>query len=662
MKLFLVATTALAFDANKLKYPISVKNIPDQGSAYRVKTGSRLSIPLATPSSDLETYIIFTDDFARAEEIHAARQSCKRGDTLACEADLKIYGNIMYKAHDATLTYAALGGGGAVPETEASISDAHLHIENSQLSAGGFWWSVYAHQQTEAGTEGGDISQRVFKWDTMSLVQMVDACTPRAYWDEEMDLARFGWHNGQFNNYGFAPGDTFAKCAFTSSPPSFIEWQSDEINTKITPEVASAIVPDHVIRAETLTCRVKPFDKLQVDFSVDECAESNDATTVLTPPNMLDYAYSDTSTSEVFKYYQKGVTLDSPTFRCPFIDNAQYVTAVSDGFESENLLEHGLEAVPMDGHEGHDHEDDLAFGGIDEDHFGKHFVISIRAEEAHLGMHEFRCSYYTDEGILGYSRPYVLTVYEETKSTAEAPKTKWGAAVDATKRIVKEGQPLTNIANCWQSAGAPSMLQFGFRNQNGQNMLFKYPEHPIEQHAISLNMVPIGSQNQADIYCESFVKQADGQLVSKSVDLGTIEVIQKPYAMVVDAVKRSEMWTVTCHAAVSKHDSVSVALSLDRKFKKPLDQNGQATFNITGEYDEHDLKRFEEKGTNCIFTSSQFPDEQFKSRVWLITKYETIERGFMWGFVLMFGALAVFVGMCFGFNSTEQYEPVKTDV
>lgn len=56
------------------------------------------------------------------------------------------------------------------------------------------------------------------------------------------------------------------------------------------------------------------------------------------------------------------------------------------------------------------------------------------------------------------------------------------------------------------------------------------------------------------------------------------------------------MWTVTCHAAVSKHDSVLVALSLDRKFNKPLDQNGQATFNITGEYDERDLKRFEEKG------------------------------------------------------------------
>ena len=30
-------------------------------------------------------------------------------------------------------------------------------------------------------------------------------------------------------------------------------------------------------------------------------------------------------------------------------------------------------------------------------------------------------------------------------------------------------------------------------------MLYKYPEHPIEQHAISLNMVPIGSQNQVKL-------------------------------------------------------------------------------------------------------------------------------------------------------------------
>jgi len=660
MKLFLMASSALAFDADKLKYPISVKNIPDQGSAFRVKTGSRLSIPLATPGDDVETYIIFTNDFARAEEIHEMRQNCKRGDEEACEADLKIYGNIMYKAQGSKLTYANLGGGEAVPKSEASISEANLNIENSQLSAGGFWWSVYAHQ--EVGETEDDISERVFKWDTMSLIQMVDSCTPSAYWDEDIDLARFGWHNGQFNDYGFAPGNTFAACSFKSSPPSFVHWESDDIDTKVTAESVSAIVPNHVIRAESLTCRVAPFEKLNVKFDLDECAENDDATAVLTPPSMLDYAYSDTSTSEVFKYYQKGVSLDAPTYRCPLVDNAQYVYAVTDGFQSENLLEHGLEAVPMEDHEGHDHEDGLAFGGIDEDHFGKHFLISIRAEQAHLGMHEFRCAYYTDEGLLGYSRPYVLTVYEQAKASAEVPTAKWGEVVDAAKRIVKEGQPLTNIANCWQSAGAPSMLQFGFRNQKGQNMLYKYPEHPIEQHAISLNMVPIGSQNQADIYCESFVKQADGQVVSKSVDLGTIEVIQKPYAMVVDAVKRNEMWTVTCHATVSTHDSVDVALSLDRKFTKPLGEHGQVTFNITGEYDERDLKRFEEKGTNCIFTSTQFPDEQFKSRVWLITKYEVIERGFMWGFLLMFGALAVIGGMCFGFNSSEQYEPVKTSV
>ena len=146
VKLITACTNAGCLLDSLWKYPISVKNIPDQGSAFRVKTGSRLSIPLATPGDDVETYIIFTNDFARAEEIHEMRQNCKRGDEEACEADLKIYGNIMYKAQGSKLTYANLGGGEAVPKSEASISEANLNIENSQLGAGGFWWSVYAHQ------------------------------------------------------------------------------------------------------------------------------------------------------------------------------------------------------------------------------------------------------------------------------------------------------------------------------------------------------------------------------------------------------------------------------------------------------------------------------------------------------------------------------------
>ena len=56
------------------------------------------------------------------------------------------------------------------------------------------------------------------------------------------------------------------------------------------------------------------------------------------------------------------------------------------------------------------------------------------------------------------------------------------------------------------------------------------------------------------------------------------------------------MWTVSCLADVSKHDKVEVALSLDKKFKKSLGQDGSVTFNITGEFDERDQKRFQEKG------------------------------------------------------------------
>ena len=56
------------------------------------------------------------------------------------------------------------------------------------------------------------------------------------------------------------------------------------------------------------------------------------------------------------------------------------------------------------------------------------------------------------------------------------------------------------------------------------------------------------------------------------------------------------MWTVSCLADVSKHDKVEVALSLDKKFKKSLGPDGSVTFNITGEFDERDQKKFQEKG------------------------------------------------------------------
>ena len=65
---------------------------------------------------------------------------------------------------------------------------------------------------------------------------------------------------------------------------------------------------------------------------------------------------------------------------------------------------------------------------------------------------------------LGYSRPFVLSVYDGSqKSEATVPKMSWGESVRES-RILKEGQPLTNIANCWQTtSGEPDMLQFGFR-------------------------------------------------------------------------------------------------------------------------------------------------------------------------------------------------------
>lgn len=660
MRLTLLTGTALAFD-NKLKYPINGRNIPERGNVYRVKEGSKVTIPLVIPSDGEKTYVVFTDDYENADKIRQSRQACKNGDDTACNEDLKIYGNIMYQAANGKLRYPGIGGGQDVPSQEAKIDkeNSELVINNMDMKSGGFWWSVFGHfDQAESISD----SSLTYKHDKMSLVQVVDSCKAQVMWDEGIDMQKFGWHNGQFNNYGFAPGDTFASCHFKSSPPSYISWDSDEIVTERKANQELAIVPDHLIRAESLSCSVKPFKEFEPKFEFDECADVNMSGVVLSPPNMLDYSYSDTSTERVFSYYKKDETITTPTFTCPVLETAPYVYVVgSDTFQSENLVDHGMEAVPMDGdHHDHNHEDDLAFGGTEEGSLGERYIISVRPEKAQLGMTEFRCAYYNDEGILGYSKPFVLTVYGDDMTTPSKPKMSWGESVKES-RLVKQDQPLTNIANCWQTTtGPPSLLQFGFRNQNGQEMLFKYPEHPIDQHSISLNMKPIGTQNKASIYCESFTIVGT-EIVSEQFDLGQIEVIQKPFKLIVDARKQNDMWTVSCLADTSKHDKVEVALSLDKKFKKTLGPDGSVTFNITGEFDERDQKKFQDKGTNCIYTSEQFPEDKFQSRVFVITTYVEIPRGFMWGFVLMFCALAVFIGMCFGFNS-QNYEPVKQDV
>ena len=146
-------------------------------------------------------------------------------------------------------------------------------------------------------------------------------------------------------------------------------------------------------------------------------------------------------------------------------------------------------------------DDDLAYGGVEDGRF----VISIRSEKLTPGLTEFRCRYSNSGSILGlgslyfrkqvnprarnvyfylkqvcskvrlrvksfvnrysgYSRPFVLSVYDASeKMEATVPKMTWGESVRES-RILKEGQSLTNIANCWQSiSGEPDMLQFGFR-------------------------------------------------------------------------------------------------------------------------------------------------------------------------------------------------------
>ena len=115
----------------------------------------------------------------------------------------------------------------------------------------------------------------------------------------------------EFNNYGFAPGDVFAKCSYESSPPSYLTWESDEIDSEFSGITLSAEVPDHVVRAESINCAVRPFENFEPEFKIDQCAEVEFNTKVLAPPNLLDYSYSDTSVDTVFKYVSQPLLIYS---------------------------------------------------------------------------------------------------------------------------------------------------------------------------------------------------------------------------------------------------------------------------------------------------------------------------------------------------------------
>merc|ERR1719197_2259644 len=113
--------------------------------------------------------------------------------------------------------------------------------------------------------------------------------------------------------------------------------------------------------------------------------------------------------------------------------------------------------------------------------------------------------------ILGFSKPFILNVFdEETESDIEEPIIQWGDMVKDTK-LIKQGEKVTNIAVCYQKAtGSPSGLQFGFNDANGVKTHYTYPAQPTEQHAISLNMEPIGITDKAGIFCTS-TKEVNGE-------------------------------------------------------------------------------------------------------------------------------------------------------
>merc|ERR1712002_255163 len=99
-------------------------------------------------------------------------------------------------------------------------------------------------------------------------------------------------------------------------------------------------------------------------------------------------------------------------------------------------------------------------------------------------------------------------------------------------------------------------------------------------------------------------------------DLGSFSVIHKPYALKLAAFKKDH-WIVDCKAAVSEYDTVVAALNINRNYKVEI-VNGFARFNVSADFTESQQKRFQTRGATCIYSSEQFADEKFTTKVWTI--------------------------------------------
>lgn len=650
----ILATASGSLTDNTFQYPVRVDNIPDIGQAQRLKSSADINIPIITPNSGENTYVVFADNFRQALKIKKSREACDQdSESGDCKKDLRLLANVVFKITENDFSLGRAGFPTASDE-EAILDRENkiLTIKNGDFSNGGFWWSIH-------GSNQGNFTDLSYSHDKMSMIQIVNDCHVQATWDEKIDFNKYGWQKGSdgklsFNEVGFREGDVFAECSFESSPPSLLKWDSDYVADEAAFGKVKAKVPCHRLLQNSVSCSVEEFD---FDWDTDECKEEfeSSVTDVMTPPSILDYTYSDENTGPVWKYVNKLDTADvsSITFTCPFLESADSVKVVSKNFISKNMLEADMGAMPMQVE-----SEDLVFGGLEDTFDGKAFVISVRRENLDNGVQEFRCEYTLQQQILGFSKPFILDVFEESEDTpVEEPVIVWGHMVKDTK-LIKQGEKTTNIAVCYQkAAGKPSGLQFGFLDANGVETHYTYPANPTYQHAISLNMEPIGITDKAGIFCRS--SQKDMEPIRK--DLGNIEIIRKPRKMVTNGIRNPKQeWIVNCLAETSSHDKVMAALCLNKNYKIEM-KDGLATFNITGHFTEREQEHFQEKGAKCIFTSEQFPKEKFESNVWQIKVYKPTtneDGGWPWGFLLMFFGLGCMLSICFGLNKAP---PTQTD-
>jgi len=629
---------ASSFPSSLPKYDVNVKNIPGIGSYFRYKEGDNVEVPVIIPKQGETTYLLRANNYRDMIRIKTAKEACYKRSHVSCDEEMKTEASVIFKINDDGLHWADLTES-KVSEEQAKLDEKKVRIINGDLESGGLWWSVH-------GSLDGNITS--YKHDQMSLIMMVKSCQVQASWINELDFNKYGWHkNGnklEFTPTGFNENDLFAQCSFVSSPPSLVSFELGEAQFN----TVSMRVPKEQHYGFLTQCSVEGINN-EAKWKVDKCQGQDEyasQSSIFSSPNKMDYYYNiNTDTHGVFHYFDKNdasTDLAPLTFECLIHNSADSIKVMGSNFISPEFINATESASAMS-----ISTDLVQYKGKQ----GNNYIFEISKQNLDIDVFELRCVYKQKQNLLGYSRPAVISVYNGESTPDDEPQAEWSSSVETIggSHFVREGIH-QSVATCHQTGtGTPGKIQFVAGN-------YKYPYEPVKQQAISLDFTPDKSYMEAELVCKMHFNNHESH-TEKS--LGSIEVIHKPYDLSISYREG----LVICKATSHKHDKLQAALKINRNYFVSL-VDGQAQFDLSQQLTESQLKRFDSRGTSCIFKSEKFPEEIFESRVYSSTPsidLEDFEQGFPWGIILMLAGIGAVLSMCIGWNKAPKQNKIENE-